>query len=118
MSFIQASLSVIHYLLVWGRNIASFIERCPLFGGSGFRCSTVRYYTNLIIAVLEETVEHVFNNILPDLDGVDVDTWNILLDEVHQPTQTKWVTARVTWCLEKGGREGRFYQHKVVCCMV
>ena len=40
-------------------------------------------YTNLIIAVLEETVEHVFNNILPDLDGVDVDTWNILLDEIH-----------------------------------
>lgn len=51
---------------------------------------------DLRVGVQEEPVKHVLQKAIAHLNGVDVDTRDLALDQVHDGAHTDGVTARVT----------------------
>ena len=43
----------------------------------------VEQYVNLVVAVLEKSTQKIFFKVVTNLNGVDVDTWDLLFYQLH-----------------------------------
>ena len=59
-------------------------------------CEVLAHHVNLCVGILEETIESVFKDSIPNLYRLDINVRHLTLHLPDQAAQAQWVTAAVT----------------------